>query len=54
MLEKDGEDNLVDRLRNEEVLYREQGEKNIMRNEKKEGQLNWSHLALKLPCKTHY
>jgi hypothetical protein len=39
-------------VRNEEVLLRQGGEVYPKNNGKKEGYLDWSHLALELPSKT--
>jgi hypothetical protein len=57
VLEKDGEDNWIDCVRNEEALHRIKKERNILhtiKGRKKEIQLVWSHLACELPSKTHY
>ena len=43
----------TDRVRNEEILRRVKEERNIAQK-KKEDQLDWSHLAKKLPPKTRY
>ena len=53
VLEKDGEDQLADHVRNEDVLIRVKEQRNIL-HEIVSGRLNWSHFAWKMPSTTGY
>jgi len=44
----------TDRVRDEVVLHRVKEDRNILHSEKKEGEMDWSHLVWELPSKGGY